>query len=188
MGTTTHALTGLPQWLWLLLGALAAAVVLRTWTARRAGLAEIAWRPAELRDARLVFAERTFRYNGPPAIVARVDRVYQRPDGVYVLTELKRRPRPVSYPSDRIELSVQRLALSAATRAAVSPTGYIVVEDERRQRRALPVTLLSEEAVLALAARRRELISGAAIPARLNRKAACQDCAYRRDCRPTALR
>ena len=174
-----------------LLGAIFAATIL-VMLAKAAGRQRVVreeqqWRPNEMRNAELAFAEKDFYINSPDRIVARVDRVYRRPDRVHVVTELKRRDRARVFESDRIELSVQRLAV-AKSGLPVSDTGYVVVEGAQGARRALPVRLLPDSAIIGLAQRFRQLMAGRAQPTKANRAAVCQKCAYQRECRPDALR
>ncbi|HQR19529.1 MAG TPA: PD-(D/E)XK nuclease family protein [Burkholderiaceae bacterium] len=154
---------------------------------RRVMREEHEWRPAEMRGAELAYAERDFHINSPDRIVARVDRVYKRTDSVHVVTELKRRDRARVFESDRIELSVQRLAV-AQSGVPVSDTGYVIVEGAAGRRTALPVRLLPDSAVIGLAQRFRQLMAGLVQPNRANRAAMCTKCAYRKDCRPDVLR
>lgn len=174
----------------LIAAAVAIAVLLllaRAILKRRVVRDELDWRPLEMRNAELAYAERDFFVSSPDRIVARVDRVYRRPDDVHVVTELKRRDRVRVFESDRIELSVQRLAL-AKNGLRVSDTGYVVVEGANVQRRALAVQLLPEPAIATLAQRFRLLVAGLVQPTRANRPPVCRKCAFRQECRPDALR
>jgi CRISPR/Cas system-associated exonuclease Cas4 (RecB family) len=164
--------------LWLLIRSIGRAQTIRD---------EKSWRPGDLQDAELAFAEKDFYVNSPDRIVARVDRVYRRPDQVHVLTELKRRDRPRLFESDRIELSVQRLAVAEAG-LPVSDTGYVVVEGEEGQRQALPVRLLPDAAINSLARRFRDLMSGRTRPTKANHLPMCRKCAYQNECKPDVLR
>ena len=96
--------------------------------ARRRSQHTNSWLPKELGDASLAYVERTFRSGGSRPIVARVDRAYRSPRRVITLVELKTRAEDRVYPSDVIELSAQRLALSAETGEAVAPVAFVVVE------------------------------------------------------------
>lgn len=181
----TFELTG-----WLVAAVIAVTVlaaIARAAARQRVVREEQQWRPDEMRNADLAFAEKDFYIDTPDRIVARVDRVYRRPDNVHVVTELKRRDRARVFESDRIELSVQRWAV-AKSGLPVSDTGYVVVEGGQGARRALPVRLLPDTAIVGLAQRFRQLMAGRAQPTKANRAAVCQKCAYQRECRPDALR
>ena len=68
-------------------------------------------RPAALRDAELVYVEKTFRTTSPVPIAAKLDRAYRLPSGQLVLVELKTRWNGGPNLSDVIQLSAQRVAL-----------------------------------------------------------------------------
>ena len=171
----------------LALLALAAAVVFAVaWRVRRARFEAGSehWLPSALRDAELVYRERTFAAKRPLRLVARVDRAYRRLDGIIVLVELKTRPVVKTYLSDVIELSAQRLALEAHTGQRVDDTAYVVVDRGQRVKRiARPVKLLPNEEIVALAAKREMILAGQA-PARCTTsKGVCAHCSYQRECR-----
>jgi len=95
---------------------------------------ERSWRPQELRDTEVVYAERVFRASRPVSIIAKLDRGYRYRNGLITLVELKTRRVDRVYLSDVIELSAQRIALQAQTREPVAPHGYVLVQQaERRQ-------------------------------------------------------
>lgn len=83
--------------------------------------------PRELRRAELVYSEALFRVEVPEPISARVDRSYQRRDGMLVLLELKTRRHARVYLSDVIELSAQRVAQSGALGQPVSAHAYVLI-------------------------------------------------------------
>jgi len=166
---------------------LAAAVLLLRAFQRTGESREEAWRPAALKDAVVVFAEKDFFIETPASIVARVDRVYRRRDMTYVVTELKRRPHARVHRSDQIELSVQRVAIAGAEGIEVSEIGYVVAEAPNGARKAIAVPLLPESAVAMMADRFRRLLAGEEQPARANKWSVCSKCAYRQDCRPSVL-
>ena len=85
------------------------------------------WLPPELQTAKLAYAERLFRTDGPIRISARVDRVYRDRAGRLTLVELKTRGRDAVYASDVIELSAQRAAVIATTGETVSAHAYVLV-------------------------------------------------------------
>ena len=89
--------------------------VARSWSKRRrAGTVPVNL-PRELRDARLLYAERLFTATGRLSISARVVRAYRVPSGGIVLLELKTRETDRPYLSDVIELSAQRAAIALQT-------------------------------------------------------------------------
>lgn len=121
--------------------------------------------PAELRSATLVYAEQLFRSSGPMRITARVDRAYRKTAGVLVLVELKTRKAHRTYLSDVIELSAQRLALTAQTGEVVADHAYVLtVLTDGNPGKYHRVSLMTVTAVLALAARREELFAGKGEP------------------------
>lgn len=164
--------------------ALAAFVVVgQLWSARRARRSDEDWLPRELRNATLVFTEKTFRPKQTSGFVARVDRGY-RVGGELRLVELKTRERARPYTSDIIELSVQRMAVEQQTVERVSDVAYVLVQDARTKRRSVfRVRLLSNTEVIALARRREDVLNGRAAPRLAADRGLCRDCAYRAKCR-----
>lgn len=141
------------------------------------------WPPEELRDGTLTYVERTFRTVEHPILVARVDRAYRSSDGLITLVELKTRAEARVYPSDIIELSAQRMALSADTGEPVSTVAHVVVESEGR-RKSLPVRLLRTVEVEGLIQRREHLLAGRLMPHAPPHEGPCVGCPWRARCRP----
>lgn len=106
---------------------------------RRAAAVERSQRPARLRDAQLVFVEKQFRSSGRWPVVARVDRVYRMPSGIFVLVELKTRASPMVTQSDVIQLSAQRIALEDAVGGTVSDEAYVLVPRRRQSHSLVPL-------------------------------------------------
>lgn len=142
--------------------------------------------PFELRRSELVFAERTFRATGRISLHARVDRAYRKPDGSYVLLELKTRGRHATYLSDVIELSVQRVALMSELGVPVCLHGYVVIQQrDGGPMKWMRVDLLEESAVQRLAYRRQEVLAGREQATLSGSPGMCRCCAYAESC-PTA--
>src|SRR5437879_7864348 len=80
----------------------------------RARTSERHWLPKELQHSQLAFAEKTFRTWRPIGLIVRVDRGYRLKGELY-LAEFKTRTRAVTYSSDVIELSAQKLAIEKIT-------------------------------------------------------------------------
>ena len=139
--------------------------------------------PRELRDARLLYAERLFTAKGRPSISARVDRAYRVPSGGIVLLELKTRGKDRSYLSDVIELSAQRAAIALQTGETVSDHAYVAV---RRPSSAAPrihrVRLMPIAEVKALAVRRETILLGRLAPGYSGSAAICRRCAFASGC------
>ena len=137
--------------------------------------------PAELRDAPIAFAEQTFR-SSRFGLVARVDRAY-RVGTTLTLVELKTRDCDVVYLSDRIELSVQRLAVSDVQGESVSDVAWVVVQDRVGRRWPHRVRLLSIEQVLQLKSRYETIMQGGieSLPPAGSRSQ-CQTCGHLRRC------
>jgi CRISPR-associated exonuclease Cas4 len=86
-------------------------------------------------------------------MIARLDRAYEI-DGELVLVEFRTRWSRAVYPSDVVELSVQRVALQDERRVRVSTTAWVMIEEgPRRERSAHRVQLLDSEEVDALRSR-----------------------------------
>lgn len=143
------------------------------------------WMPAELRMARLAYAEQLFRSTGPVAVSAKVDRAYRDRAGAVTLVELKTRKADKVYLSDVIELSAQRLALHSQTGEKVSEHGYVVVQrvpvGPTRQR-AHRVKLLADEQISFIVTRRERLLIQAETPGPPRSAALCEHCTYLSEC------
>lgn len=151
-------------------------------TLRRAGTRAGAWLPETLRRSRPAYVERTFRSETYPFIVARVDRAYRNPQGTITLVELKTRRHERVQPSDIIELSAQRIALSSQTGEAVASSAYVVV-DFAGGLRTHRVDLMSGAEVEDLVRRREGLLAGRLVPRPTRRPGLCATCSYRPRCR-----
>lgn len=169
------------------LGAVAVILLLlaqRWWKVRSAN-PEIAWRPKELRDARLAYAEQTFRAGGTLPVVAKLDRAYRARGGEIILVELKTRRVSRTYLSDVIELSAQRHALQLQTGESVSEFAYVLIQRPGRPAKsAHRVRLPSSEQLHELAQRREALLSGQGEAQPACSIGLCIRCAFRRECKP----
>ena len=174
----------LPELVLVGLGALALLLAARRVWLFCIAAVDRAWLPGELKDAELVYSERSFRATRPLRLVARVDRAYRRLDGRIVLVELKTRTVARAYLSDVIELSAQRLALEAQTGERVDNCAYVVVQVNRHAAK-IPrmVRLLAREEVIALAKRRDMILAGEVAPNCTRSTGLCVHCAFRRPCR-----
>lgn len=141
------------------------------------------WMPAELRGARLTYAEQLFRSTGPVAVSAKVDRAYRDQAGVVTLVELKTRKADKVYLSDVIEMSAQRHALHSKTGEQVSTHGYIVVQRVGPTRqKAHRVKLLADEQFSLIVTRRERLLMQAEKPGQPRSAALCAHCAFLSEC------
>lgn len=139
--------------------------------------------PAELRTASLIYAERLFRFIGTVSITAKVDRVYRNTAGELVLVELKTRSVCRTYLSDVIELSAQRIAVMAQTGMSVTSHAYVVTENPMDRKRSWHrVELMEPDAVIALALRRKALLSGNVEARCAYSSGICRTCGFRREC------
>lgn len=151
----------------------------------RVVIEEHAWRPQELQDTDVVYAERVFRASRPISIIAKLDRGYRYRNGLITLVELKTRRVDRVYLSDVIELSAQRVALQAQTREPVAPHGYVLVQQaERRQKKAHRVQLLTHAQVAELVARREAILVGETEARYTEWPALCAHCSFRQQCKP----
>ena len=141
------------------------------------------WMPAELRGARLTYAEQLFRSSGPVAVSAKVDRAYRDQAGVVTLVELKTRKADKVYLSDVIELSTQRHALHSQTGEQVSTHGYVVVQRVGSTReKAHRVKLLVDEQFFLIVTRRERLLMQAEKPGQPRSASLCAHCAFLSKC------
>lgn len=139
--------------------------------------------PAELRAARVVYAERLFRSSGAVSITAKVDRVYRNVAGELVLLELKTRRTPRAYPSDVIELSAQRVAVMTQTGETVATHAYVIIETPDGRRAVCNrVGLISEEEITALALRRQSLLARGSEARHASSPGPCKTCSFLMEC------
>ncbi len=132
--------------------------------------------------------EQTFRTGRPLRLLAKVDRVYRLPDDSLVLVELKTRQRDRPYLSDIIQLSVQRLAVSAQTGARVETYAFVTVLRPNRRLRSHRVRLLGQEEVSRIRGRYHGILDGYVRPTYAASESACHQCALRHKCdRPDLL-
>jgi hypothetical protein len=152
----------------------------------RFAISERSWRPAELRDAKLVCSEQIFRAEGTVPLVAKIDRGYRDAKGAIILVELKTRKVNRPYPSDIIELSAQRLAVQMQTGERVASYGYVLIQQIGRKSK-VPhrVKLLSNEEVIAIARRREGLLSGIVEAGYACSQGLCKRCAFKKECKQT---
>ncbi|MBE2295880.1 MAG: hypothetical protein IAF00_13065 [Phycisphaerales bacterium] len=88
--------------------------------------------PEDLRSAKLVASERSYRCEKPVALSGRPDQVYRLSDGMLVVVDTKRRQRSQVYAADIAQLSIYRVLLSA--QKAFQPQTFA----EHSRRRAVP--------------------------------------------------
>lgn len=163
-------------------GVLALALGLWWRSRRRSGPGRVGI-PQELKSARPLYAERLFRSKGPIRLVAKVDRTYRNAAGVLVLIELKTRTANRVHGSDVIELSAQRLALTAQTGDFVADHGYVLTQHpDGHQTGWHRVRLLTHADVRALILRREELLAGNAEPQFTHSPGVCRKCTFVRSC------
>ena len=168
-------------WIAAIVGVLVSIFVLRAALRLRLRWRERRWLPAELHNARLLFAEQLFVAR-KVALVARVDRVYEG-GGELVLVELKTRGQHRVYESDVIELSAQKLAVEADRRRRVSDIGYVLTQrGSSKDRQVHTLKLLSSSHVEQLVARRKDLVEKRVEPRYASNARLCEACPYKRQC------
>lgn len=141
-------------------------------------------RPSALLSAKLVYMEKAFRIERPFPLVAKVDRVYRRPNGHLVLVELKTRETDSVFLSDIIQLSAQRMALRLQTGAAVDAHAFVSFQGHGGSGRlsSRRVQLLEEETLVELYQRRRALLTKQTSPTYARSDAMCLRCVQRSNC------
>ncbi len=164
-------------------GAVALGLLLRLRKRQTRGV-ERRSRPAALRDAELVYVEKTFRTTSPVLIAAKLDRAYRLPSGQLVLVELKTRWNGGPNLSDVIQLSAQRVALSAATGQTVASEAFVLIARPgvRRSPVAHRVDLMSADQVVALVRRREAILADRISPRCTEEVGHCRGCAFRNQC------
>jgi CRISPR-associated exonuclease Cas4 len=147
------------------------------------------WLPMELQGATIAFAEKEFKARSPFPVGAVVDRAYRLSSGLLVLMELKRRERVKSFPSDVVELSVQRLAIEASGGGTVAPHAYVVCESPTTHiKTPIRVALLTKDEIIQLRDRHVALKTGRAIPMKVDHPAICKICGYLAECKPASIK
>lgn len=151
------------------------------------------WMPVELRTARLEASERDFvaRIDGNPVPV-RPDQIYRTADGRLVPVDSKTRSGARVFPSDVIEVSVQRLALAQDPRftgnARVADYGYVrLARGGRNGRPAYKrIELMTEDDLTQLYRRYQDVVAGRLSPVCQTNPRACAGCGYRARCASAA--
>ena len=147
------------------------------------------WLAHELQGATIAFAEKEFRARSPFPVGAVVDRAYRLSSGLLVLMELKQRERVKSFPSDVVELSVQKLAIEASGNAKVASHAYVVCESPAtRMRTPIRVALLTEDEIIQLRDRHVALKTGRVIPIKVDHPAICKTCGFLAECKPASIK
>lgn len=140
--------------------------------------------PDELVKAKLVYSEKLFRAFKPFPMVARIDRAYLKPNGMFLLVEFKSRTINRAFFSDVIQLSVQRTAMSGQAGPAVASHGYVLVKSPTGGKiSAHRVSLLTEQQVTDLYERRGAIVAGETSPSYPSSPAICHGCKFRGLCR-----
>ncbi len=174
---------------WTLFGFVVLVLLIFIYWRRHVRLAasECAWRPRELRNAALVYAEQVFRIGGAIPIVAKLDRGYRNANGVIILVELKTRHANRPYLSDVIELSAQRLAVQIQIRERVAEHGYVLIQRPGSKFKSPHrVNLLSADEVIALARRREAILTGNVIARYACSPGLCTRCSFFQKCKSSA--
>lgn len=191
-------MTGFDLLVLLLISALAAWLygrLLDRWNERRDQTAiheryERPSMPAELRTAQLLMSEKLLRAEiDGEEVAVKPDQVYQTIESQLIPVETKTRNRVTVYDYDRIELSVQRLALAQKYgQERVAKYGYVrVIHPDRGHRpHYIPVKLLSYEDLAALTRRWKSVVAGDVSPSSQTHPRACRGCGFRKKC-PKAL-
>ena len=147
------------------------------------------WLPHELQDATIAFTEKEFRARSPFPVGAVVDRAYRLSSGLLVLVELKQRERVKSFPSDVVELSVQKLAIEASGSGKVAPHAYVVCQSPATRRKTpIRVALLTEDEIIQLRDRHVALKTGRVIPIKVDHPAICKTCGFLAECKPASIK
>jgi CRISPR-associated exonuclease Cas4 len=171
-----------------LLVALAVVAGMALWGLRRSACSvsrhrgDAAWLPDELRDAHLVWSEKSFQCLGPIPMAVRIDRAYRAHDGKLNLVEFKHREARRAYRSDVVELSVQRYVLQKAGHEVNQRAHVVVVPPGGGRARALPVELEDAQGVERRAARLMAVVTGNAPPNGPAHTAVCRGCGHRAAC------
>ena len=155
--------------------------------------AEHRWMPDELRTARLETSEHqlTARIDGD-AIPVRPDQVYRTSAGQLVAVDTKVRRGERVYPGDVIEVSIQRLALSQASRyvgtVRIAPYAYIRLRPPGGQGRPVykRVDTLPEAELVKLYRRYQDVVAGRVTPRCQTNPRACAGCGHVAGCASAA--
>jgi hypothetical protein len=110
--------------------------------------------PAELRTARLLLSEETLKCDHPHPLSARIDQLFERPDGRLILVETKTRERLQVDPYDVLELSVQQQVIRRGgdprfAGKKLSGYAYVRTVGQNGHPQYLAAELVDEETVLA---------------------------------------
>lgn len=139
------------------------------------------WRPPELANAKIVLVEQDLFTRYPYAIAGRPDQVYQLSSNHVVPVEYKTRSHFAPYKTDVAELSLQAW-LMRRNGMKTANHGYVTIQQrETGQRKAIPVTLWSDDRCHALIERYLAIREGRATPRKAN-NGRCKGCGHSRYC------
>lgn len=174
-----------------LLVVLAVAAAMMFWLLRavRGGASRhsggLAWLPSELRDARLVWSEKSFYSQGPVPLSVRIDRAYKLTGGDLVLVEFKRRAQRRVFMSDVVELSAQRYVLQRAGHFVSRRAYVVVVLPSGTCCPSVPVTLEEAPQLEHRVACLVSLLENRTLPMGPSLPGVCAECGHRGVCQQT---
>lgn len=152
--------------------------------------------PAEIASGTLALSEDRrilIGHAGGHRLTAKPDQVFLTRDGRLIPVENKVRARPVVYPYDLIELSVQALTLvqgrpKELRKHEVAPYGYVrAMNPSTRKSCYLRVELLSEADLGVLASRYVAVRTGRERPSSQQNRNACARCQFLSKCQVAAV-
>jgi RecB family exonuclease len=144
--------------------------------------------PEELKGSRLWASEQDFSCWRPVRLTGRVDKVYKRPDGEFVLVETKRRKYARVYESDRLQLSIYRTLLRHGVRdgwlrrPTVAMRGYVRVVKRDGDVSYMPVQLLDDVDVVQAHHRYWDLLAEREKPRSAQNAGLCKKCSSQARC------
>ncbi|WP_419626368.1 PD-(D/E)XK nuclease family protein, partial [Thiolapillus sp.] len=137
--------------------------------------------PLLLKKSRLLLVEQTLRIQDPTPIKARVDEVYQQPNGELIIVDTKARNSSRVYMKDVIQLSLYGYILRKMGHR-VSPFGYVRVQKPETVDY-LIAPLLSEAELMQWFERAKILEQGLSSPRFCEDARKCEACSERNGCK-----
>lgn len=140
--------------------------------------------PHQLSGALLYYNEHSLMIDAPVKLFGRPDQVWERADGMLVVTDTKKRKVLRYYKSDQIQLTGYAFLLkhhSATKGRKIAPYGFLRIPMEASAQ-FLKVPLLTEDEYRDLYKRRHALVQGTSRPTGAHSPLICRECGHKRQC------
>lgn len=146
--------------------------------------------PHQLNGALLFYNEQPLMIELPIKLFGRTDQIWERTDGMLVVTDTKKRKIPRYYRSDQIQLTGYAFLLKhhpATQGRKIAPFGFIRIHADPAPQ-FLKVPLLTEDEFMELYEHHNALVRRTRRPAGSNSPLICRNCGHSKRCLLTLLK